>query len=132
MRYPPAPGGQLLRAGYLFYIVGHMTLSALGELELAVLLAVVRLGGDAYSLRIRHEVSAVREHDYSVGAIHTTLQRLEGKGYARSSMTEPLPVRGGRSRRQYEVTAAGRHALRDAQARAARLWGAADLRGRPA
>ena len=125
-------GDRRLRAFDLFYIVCHMTPSALGELELAVLLAVVRLGDDAYSLRIRQEVSAVRQHDYSVGAIHTTLQRLGDKGYARSWMTEPLPVRGGRSRRLYEVTAAGRRAMRDAEARAARLWGVADLRGRPA
>jgi len=102
------------------------------DLELAVLLAVVRLGEDAYSLRVRHDVSALRQHDYSVGAIHTALQRLEDKGFVESWMTEPLPVRGGRSRRQYQLTAAGQRALREAQRRDARLWAGIDLRGKPA
>ena len=109
-----------------------MTPPSLGDLELAVLLSVVRLGDDAYSLRVRHDVSALRQHDYSVGAIHTVLQRLEDKGFVESWMTEPLPVRGGRSRRQYQVTAVGQRALREAQQRAARLWVGVDLRGKPA
>lgn len=109
-----------------------MPLRPPSDLELAVLLSVVRLGDDAYSLRIRHDVSAVRQHDYSVGAIHTALQRLEDKGFVESWMTDPLPVRGGRSRRQYQVTTAGQRALREAQRRDARLWAGVDLRGKPA
>lgn len=62
-------------------------------------------------LGIRHEVGLQRKHDYSVGAIYTALGHLERKGLVKSWTTEPLPVRGGRSRRQYEVTAHGRRAL---------------------
>lgn len=93
----------------------------LGKLELAVLIAVATLGDEAYGLGIRHDVSARRKHDYSVGAIYTTLGYLERKGLVTSWTTEPLPVRGGRSRRQYEVTAHGQRALRDARQLAVQL-----------
>ena len=75
----------------------------LGNLELAVLKAVATLDDQAYGLGIRREVSALRAHDYSVGAIYTTLGRLQEKGLVTSWTTDPLPVRGGRSRRQYAI-----------------------------
>lgn len=91
-------------------------------MELAVLVAVVELGGDeAYGLAVRREVSAMRGHDYSVGAIYTTLSRLEEKGLVESWMTDPRPERGGRSRRQFRVTAVGSAALRESERLAARL-----------
>jgi DNA-binding PadR family transcriptional regulator len=94
----------------------------LGRLELTTLLAVSRLGDDAYGLAIRHDVSARMRHDYSVGAIYTTLQRLEAKGFVSSRTTEPLPVRGGRSRRQFKVSGVGKRALREAQRAAEAVW----------
>jgi DNA-binding PadR family transcriptional regulator len=94
----------------------------LGTLELAVLNSVARLGEDAYGLGVRRAVSALRGHDYSVGAIYTTLARLEEQGLVNSSTTAPLPVRGGRSRRQFRLSAAGRQALREAQRLAVRMW----------
>lgn len=94
----------------------------LGKLQQAVLMAVATLGDEAYGLGVRREVSEVRGRDYSVGAIYTTLSRLEEKGLVESWETEPRPERGGRSRRQYELTAAGRTALREARRVAARLW----------
>jgi PadR family transcriptional regulator, regulatory protein PadR len=98
-----------------------MTTPGLGKLELAVLMAVATLGDEAYGLGIRHDVSVRRKHDYSVGAIYTTLGYLERKGLVRSWTTEPLPVRGGRSRRQYDVTAQGQRALREARQLAVQL-----------
>ena len=99
-----------------------MSNTGLGKLELAVLVAVVELGDDeAYGLAVRREVSETRGHDYSVGAIYTTLSRLEEKGFVESWTTEPRPERGGRSRRQFRVTAAGSAALREAERLAARL-----------
>jgi PadR family transcriptional regulator, regulatory protein PadR len=99
-----------------------MAAPSLGAFELIVLLAVARLGDDAYGLAIRRDVSARAGHDYSVGAVYTTLRRLEEKGFVVSRTTEPLPVRGGRSRRQFKVTAAGRRALREAERLAASVW----------
>jgi DNA-binding PadR family transcriptional regulator len=94
----------------------------LSGLELAVLVSVARLGDEAYGLGVRRDVSRLRRHDYSVGAIYTTLGRLEEKGLLTSTSTDPIPVRGGRSRRQFHVSREGRAALRDAERLAARLW----------
>lgn len=106
----------------LFYKIELMTSTpGLGKLELAVLMAVAGLGDEAYGLGIRHDVSVRRKHDYSVGAIYTTLGHLERKGFVKSWTTEPLAVRGGRSRRQYEVSAHGQRVLREARQLAAQL-----------
>jgi DNA-binding PadR family transcriptional regulator len=99
-----------------------MASPSVGSLELTALLAVVRLGEDAYGLAVRRELLERTGRDYSVGAVYTTLQRLEDKGLLTSSASEPLPVRGGRSRRQFRLTAAGTRALRDAQRETAALW----------
>lgn len=94
-------------------------------LETAVLLAVARLGVDAYGAAVQREVGERRGRAYAVGAIHTALQRLEDKGLVTSRMGEPLPVRGGRARRYYCPTAAGVAALDEARTAARRLWGGA-------
>ena len=94
----------------------------LGPLELSVILAVSRLGEDAYGLAIRRDVSARTGHDYSVGAVYTTLQRLEDKGLLKSRASAPLPVRGGRTRRHYLLTGAGARAIRDAEQHTASIW----------
>jgi PadR family transcriptional regulator PadR len=96
--------------------------SSLGVLELTVLLSVMRLGQEAYGLAIRGDVSARTRHDYSVGAIYTTLQRLEDKGLVSSRVGEPLPVRGGRARRHFKVSAEGRRAIADAARTATAAW----------
>ena len=96
--------------------------ASLGQFELTVLLAVARLGDDAYGLAVRRDVSTRRGRDYSIGAVYTTLQRLEDKGLLRSRTTDPLPVRGGRSRRQFKLTANGTRAMREAARVAASVW----------
>ena len=95
---------------------------SIGTLELAALLAVVRLGDEAYGAAVRRDLEARAGREYSVGAIHTTLQRLEDKGLLRSRATAPLPSRGGRSRRVFTLTSAGTRAIRDAERRAVALW----------
>lgn len=110
-----------------------MTERTLGSLELAALLAVARLGQDAYGLAVRQDLADRTGRDYSVGAIYTTLQRLEDKGLIRSRASEPLPVRGGRSRRQFTLSGAGSRALREAERHASALWaGIGTIRPRPA
>jgi PadR family transcriptional regulator PadR len=125
--------GPLLRRAYLFYKLEVMATS-LGTLELSALLAVARLGDDAYGLAVRQDLSERAGREYSVGAIYTTLQRLEDKGLLTSRAREPLPVRGGRSRRHFRITSAGARAIRDAERHTASMWAGVGsrLRTRPA
>lgn len=109
-----------------------MPTPTLGSLELAALLTVARLGGDAYGLAVRRDLGDRTGRDYSVGAIYTTLQRLEDKGLLRSRASDPLPVRGGRSRRHFALTGAGARALRAAERQAASLWAGIGTPTRPA
>ncbi len=107
----------------LFYIVEPVS-ELLGGLEASVLRAVAAPGdGPAYGLSVRRVVSEERGRAYSVGAIYTTLARLETKGLVASVASEPLAVRGGRSRREYVVTALGHQAMARARTAAARTWG---------
>jgi len=99
-----------------------MPIATLGALELTILLAVARLKGEAYGLAIRRDLAARTGRDYSVGALYTTLQRLEDKGLLTSRHSEPLPVRGGRSRRHFTLTGAGARALREAERHAVSIW----------
>lgn len=103
----------------------------LGTLELTTLLAVARLGGDAYGVPIRRDLAARTGRDYSVGAVYTTLQRLEDKGLLTSRASDPLPVRGGRSRRHFTLTGAGTRAIRDAERHAASIWAGVGTAVRP-
>lgn len=91
-------------------------------LELLALLAVVDLDDEAFGLGVRREVSARSGHDYSVGAIYTTLSRLEDKGWVTSTLTDPLPIRGGRGRKQFMITGEGRQALASARRQSQQLW----------
>ena len=108
-----------------------MPAAILGTLELSVLLAVSRLGDEAYGLLVRRDLAARTGRDYSVGAVYTTLQRLEDKGLLTSHATDPLPVRGGRSRRHFTLTGAGARAIRDAQRHAASIWAGVGTTIRP-
>ena len=99
-----------------------MTSATLGSLELAVLLAVARLGDEAYGLAVRRDLAERTGRDYSVGAVYTTLERLETKGFVRSHVAAPLAKRGGRSRRQFKVTAGGHRAIRRAEHTAKLVW----------
>ncbi|WP_407343578.1 PadR family transcriptional regulator [Pengzhenrongella phosphoraccumulans] len=97
-------------------------MKAPGALEVDVLLAVGRHDDEAYGLLVLDEVSEARGRQYSVGAIYTTLSRLEAKGLLSSRTTEPLAMRGGRSRRQYRLTAAARTVLDAERARTMQRW----------
>jgi PadR family transcriptional regulator PadR len=87
----------------------------LGEFEHLLLLALLRLGEDAYGVTIRETLRERTGRDVSFGAIYSTIRRLETKGLVRSSVGDPTPVRGGRAKKLLTVTARGRVAVRDAQ-----------------
>jgi len=84
----------------------------LGEFELLVLLAVLRLAGDAYGVTIRDELTRQTSRDVSMGAIYKTLGRLEDKGYVSTRIGDPTPQRGGRRKKLYELQALGHRALK--------------------
>ena len=88
-----------------------MPTAPLGEFEQLVLLALLRLGRDAYGASVTLEIEAQSARVVSVAAVHTTLDRLETKGLTRSRLGEPTPQRGGKRKRHYEVTPAGMRAL---------------------
>ena len=79
----------------------------LGEFEHIVVLALMRLGDNAYGVTVRQEIATRIGRDVSVGAIYATLERLEAKGYVTSRFGEPTAERGGRSKRFFRVTAKG-------------------------
>src|SRR5206468_151394 len=94
----------------------------LGPFEQAVLLAVVRLGDEAYGRAILKEVQARLERDVAAGAAHATLERLERKGLISSRLGPGTPVRSGRARRFYRMQPAGVRALNEARATVDSLW----------
>jgi len=96
-------------------------MSALGELETLILLAVLRLGDGAYGVSVRDEMEERAGRRLSRGAVYTALKRLEAKGYLRGSLGEPVPVRGGRARRYLELTDEGLVAVRRATAQMDRM-----------
>src|SRR5687768_18475241 len=83
------------------------TTPALGEFEQVVLLAILRLGDEAYGVTIRREITECTEREPSPGALYTTLDRLEEKGLVASKYGDPTPERGGRAKRSFTVTARG-------------------------
>ena len=84
----------------------------LGEFERVVLLAVLRLGDDAYGVTIQNELERETSRELTVGAIYKTLGRLQEKGYVSVRIGDPTPQRGGRRKKYYRVDPLGSRALR--------------------
>ena len=87
----------------------------LGEFEELVLLAIRQLGENAYGVTIRQMVKDVAERPTSIGAIYTTLDRLEEKGMITSRQGEATPERGGRAKRYFRLESMGVQALHDTE-----------------
>lgn len=79
----------------------------LGEFEYLLLTAACRLGDGAYGASIRQEISETTGRNCSIGALYTTLGRLEEKGFVNTWMGDSTPERGGRPKRMVRVTAKG-------------------------
>jgi PadR family transcriptional regulator PadR len=84
---------------------------ALGEFEMIVLFAVARLGDTAYGMSVWRDIRDRCGREVSVGALYTTLDRLEEKGLVRSWMSDPTATRGGRRKRHFEIQSAGQAEL---------------------
>jgi PadR family transcriptional regulator, regulatory protein PadR len=85
--------------------------STLGDFEQLILLALVRLGPDAYGLTIRREIEARTGRAVSAGALYTALDRMEARGFVASRLGDPTPQRGGKRKRLYTLEPAGERAL---------------------
>jgi len=79
----------------------------LGEFEYLLITAASALGSDAYGATIREEIAAATGRKCSVGALYTTIERLEEKGLLKTWMSEATPQRGGRAKRMVRVTSDG-------------------------
>lgn len=98
----------------------------LGEFEIYVLLAVSRLGQEAYGITIRRDIESRTGRDVAIGAVYATLGRLEDKGFVTTSQSAPQPIQGGRSRKHFHLTAAGKRALSHSTAMLARMMAGVD------
>ena len=99
-----------------------MKKTKLGEFEELVLLIVGILDGDAYGISILSEIEEKTGRKVTVSTIHTALYRLEQKAYVASRVGGASKARGGRSKRLYEITAAGREALSTSRDMRENLW----------
>lgn len=96
----------------------------LGEFEEIVLLTVAILGEEAYGVSITQELEQKTGRSVGFSTVHTTLQRLEEKGFLTSQMGGATAERGGRRKRFFTVTATGRKALVEVKQIREELWGA--------
>ena len=99
-----------------------MKRSTVGEFEETVLLMVLILQGEAYMINLQKELLEQANRSITMGALHTTLSRLEKKGLLDSEMGEPTAERGGRRKRIYQVTAAGKTELNAIKELRKSLW----------
>ena len=102
------------------YIVGMADL--LGTFEQAVLLAILRLSEDAYGRAILRQVQTSLGRNVVAGAVYTTLDRLEQRGFVHSKLATGTAVRGGRARRYYVASAQGSRALAEAKETLTKMW----------
>ena len=101
---------------HLLYNAVSMTRTHnLGEFEQIVLLSILHLGETAYGFRVRAEIADHTGRSVAPGALYTTLDRLEDKGFVTSRVGDPTPERGGRAKRYYKVSASGLKAVKRAQ-----------------
>lgn len=96
----------------------------LSRTEEFILLAVLYLQDNAYSVRIRRRLNEVTGKTWSYGALFISLDQLVKKGYLMSSLTAPLPERGGRSKRIYSITPVGQKSLQEIKRLSGMMWDA--------
>ena len=99
-----------------------MTRTDLGDMEHLVLLAILRLGRDAYGIPILDEVSSRSGREVSRATVYVALKRLEQKGLVTSRLGDSTPERGGRAKRFFKLKPAGLKALSESRAMFLGLW----------
>jgi DNA-binding PadR family transcriptional regulator len=101
-----------------------------GGFELLVLLALIRLGDEAYGVPIADAIAESSGREVSQGSVYVTLDRLSRKGFVTSRVGEPTAERGGRAKRYFRITAKGLREVRRARQTLITLWnGVPQLQG---
>jgi PadR family transcriptional regulator PadR len=94
----------------------------LTDFELMILLAVLRVGEEAYGVRIAEEIERTGGRTALMGAVYAALDRVERNGLVSSSIGDPTPERGGRAKRFFRVTPRGLRAVKQTQDALVALW----------
>lgn len=93
----------------------------LSQLELMVLLSVMRPSRDAYGVLISRDIAEKSGREVALASVYAALERLERKGLLSSALGEPTSERGGKARTYFKATAAGVQEARDAHSTLQRL-----------
>ena len=108
---------------YFFILSEEMSArDYLGEYELMVLLAVLDLGDEAYGVPIARALETNRGGEVAIGRVYAVLDKLEGKGFVRSTLGDPTPERGGRAKRYFRVTETGVQGIRETREVLEKMW----------
>jgi PadR family transcriptional regulator, regulatory protein PadR len=107
---------------FVFIICEDMHRHLLTDFELMILLAILRVGEEAYGVQIAREIESTGGRRVLLGAAYAALDRLERNGLVSSTIGTPTPERGGRAKRFFRVTARGVRAVRDTQRALVALW----------
>jgi PadR family transcriptional regulator PadR len=94
----------------------------LGNFDLMLLLALMRLGDEAYGVTIAQELEEQTGREVVIASVYATLGRLEERGFVTSRLGEATPERGGRAKRYFRITGAGMREVRDARQSLMNLW----------
>ena len=112
-----------LRSADFFSIIEEMPRGGyLGEFELMVLLALMRLGDEAYGVPISREIEQRSGREVALGSVYAALERLEEKGLVASRLGDPTAERGGRAKRYFRMTESGLRDVRQTQRALVSLW----------
>ena|SRR5215207_6463315 len=102
----------------------------LSNFELMVMLAIIRIGDEAYGVSISREIQETTGSEVLLGSVYDALARLEEKGLITSALGEATPERGGRAKRHFRTTSKGLKLVRDTQQSLVKLWrGVPQLKG---
>ena len=94
----------------------------ISNFELMVMLALIRLGDEAYGVPICEEIESHSGHDVALGSVYAALERLQDRGLVSSRVGEPTAERGGRAKRYFKVTGKGMTVVRETQRTLTSLW----------
>jgi|SRR5436190_23481180 len=94
----------------------------LSNFELKVMLAIIRIGDDAYGVSISNEIEEITGSGVVLISVYDALTRLEEKGFISSHLGEATAARGGKAKRHYRTTARGIRVVRETQQELIKLW----------